>query len=86
MHNDRVVGESNYKGNIGLDSSIGVNIVVAGVIGGVSLYETYGYGQGNKDTFELIDQAKLYDASLNDPEKRLSHGVFSDTVPPEKND
>lgn len=86
MHNDRDMGESNHKGNIGLDSSIGVNIVVAGVIGGVSLYEAYGYGHANKDTFELIDQAKLYDASLNDPEKRLSHGVFSDTVPPEKND
>ena len=85
MHNDRVVGESNHKGNIGLDSSIGVNIVITGVIGGVSLFEAYGYGHANKDTFELIGQAKLYDASLNDPEGLLSRGVFFDAVPPEKN-
>ncbi len=85
MYNDRVVGESNYKGKIGLDSSIGVNIVITGVIGGVSLFEAYGYGHANNDTFELIDQAKLYDASLNDPEGLLSRGVFSDAVPPEKN-
>jgi hypothetical protein len=34
MYNDRVMGDPKYKGKIALDSSIGVNIAIAGVIRG----------------------------------------------------
>jgi spermidine/putrescine-binding protein len=54
-------------------------------VGGVSLFDEYGYGHGNKNTFALIDPEKLYAADLNDPEGLLSRGVFFDEVPPEKN-
>ena len=54
-------------------------------IGGVSLFDVYGYGHGNKKTFDLIDPDKLYAADLNDPEGLLSRGVFFDEIPPEKN-
>ena len=54
-------------------------------VGGVSLFDVYGYGHGNKNTFALIDPEKLYAADLNDPEGLLSRGVFFDEVPPEKN-
>ncbi len=54
-------------------------------VGGVSLFDVYGYGHGNKNTFDLIDPEKLYAADLNDPEGLLSRGVFFDEIPPEKN-
>ena len=54
-------------------------------VGGVSLFDVYGYGHGNKNTYTLIDEAKLYEKGLNDPEGLLSRGVFFDEVPPEKN-
>jgi spermidine/putrescine-binding protein len=54
-------------------------------VGGVSLFDVYGYGHGNSKTYELIDEAKLYEKGLNDPEGLLSRGVFFDEVPPEKN-
>jgi len=54
-------------------------------VGGVSLFDEYGYGHGNKNTFALIEPEKLYAADLNDPEGLLSRGVFFDEVPPEKN-
>jgi spermidine/putrescine-binding protein len=34
MYNNRVMGDPKYKGKTALDSSIGVNIAIAGVIGG----------------------------------------------------
>ncbi len=54
-------------------------------VGGVSLFDVYGYGHGNRNTYKLIDEAKLYEKGLNDPEGLLSRGVFFDEVPPEKN-
>jgi spermidine/putrescine-binding protein len=54
-------------------------------VGGVSLFDEYGYGHGNVKTFDLIDPAKLYEKGLNDPVGLLSRGVFFDEVPPEKN-
>ncbi len=54
-------------------------------VGGVSLFDVYGYGHGNVKTFDLIDKDKLYEKGLNDPVGLLSRGVFFDEVPPEKN-
>jgi spermidine/putrescine-binding protein len=53
-------------------------------VGGVSLFDEYGYGHANGKTFELIDADKLYEKGLNDPEGLLSRGVFFDEIPPEK--
>lgn len=53
-------------------------------VGGVSLFDEYGYGHANVNTFDLIDPDKLYAANLNDPVGLLSRGVFFDEVPPEK--
>ena len=54
-------------------------------VGGASLFEEYGYGHGNRNTYALIDKDKLYEKGLNDPEGLLSRGIFFDEVPPEKN-
>ncbi len=54
-------------------------------VGGVSLFDVYGYGHANVKTFDLIDPDKLYEKGLNDPVGLLSRGVFFDEVPPEKN-
>ncbi len=54
-------------------------------VGGVSLFDVYGYGHANGKTFDLIDKDKLYEKGLDDPVGLLSRGVFFDEVPPEKN-
>ncbi len=53
-------------------------------VGGVSLFDVYGYGHANVKTYELIDKDKLYEKGLDDPVGLLSRGVFFDEVPPEK--
>ena len=53
-------------------------------VGGVSLFDEYGYGHANAKTFDLIDKDKLYEKGLDDPVGLLSRGVFFDEVRPEK--
>ena len=53
-------------------------------VGGVSLFDEYGYGHANVKTFEMVDKDKLYEKGLDDPVGLLSRGVFFDEVPPEK--
>jgi putative spermidine/putrescine transport system substrate-binding protein/spermidine/putrescine transport system substrate-binding protein len=53
-------------------------------VGGASLFDEYGYGHANGNTFEKIDKDKLYEKGLDDPVGLLSRGIFFDEVPPEK--
>jgi len=53
-------------------------------VGGVAMFDKYGYGHANSKTFDLIDKDKLYEKGLNDPVGLLSRGVFFDEVPPAK--
>ena len=53
-------------------------------VGGRSLFDEYGYGHANINTYDLIDAEVLHDKGLDDPVALLSKGVFFDEVPPEK--
>lgn len=53
-------------------------------VGGLSLFETYGYGHANVLTTELIDPEVAKEKGLDDPVTLLSKGVFFDEIPPEK--
>ena len=53
-------------------------------VGGVALFDTYGYGHANRNTNALIGADRLAGTGLDDPVGLFSRGVFMGAVPPGK--
>ena len=53
-------------------------------VGGVGLFDEYGYGHANARTNDLIGSERLAGTGLDDPEELFSRGIFMAAIPPVK--
>lgn len=53
-------------------------------VGGVAMFDTYGYGHGNAHTVDLIDPDRVAGTRIDDPAGTFARGVYSKAFNPAK--